>query len=626
MDVLFSRLAIAILLSIANVAAFAGNAEPMVPPALAREATGLSIERPVVEVAGHLLGSGTIILLNREPVILTSSHVLQGDKIASVRLFDQKVIKLPVIKDWPIFDMAVIGLDAKGVDGRPLITHSQKQYLKSIAADGFCNQNDKADKADCLAKTYVNFRTLSELDFEHHVRLVFSENGVTRNVDSLTPQQNAWLLKDIFISGYYGSVFVAPIYLRPGSSGGALFCGKFFCGLITKVSASAEPMTLSITGDNIQAAIESPMPVGEWIATPKGRILKWKNGENTLTTGTVSDNFASAGGELSNGGGELSNGGGELGNGGGELSNGGGELSNGGGSRSKKVSNRYWQMKVKEGFYKSDGPHLYWIYGDRDVETLNPFLETHSSVTLNGAPIAFMDIQQNPPAPEHIFMSASLAIFNYYTNEKHAKAVNSYHSTPEAAKILAFTRKEYPAPVLKFARLYSVDTETHFTLLNNNCNTTAGDNAEALSAEYDRVGYNPTTVQDSPHACLDKWKDYRVDKTGFSVAHPFRVKLDPNLAVDVKFNDEANKEYEVRIDKHLQAISFVSAAGTLNLVPDLSRASSIVMYRDTLGKSPVTAVAIYDTDNINNLSRIFIKTQGRLLEFLTCVPGLNCSR
>ena len=611
----FSRFVFFIFLTLAYaVNAFAATAEPMNAPPVV-EKRGLSIERPVVEVAGQLLGSGTIILLNRKPVILTNSHVLQGNKVASVRLFAPQVVKLPVLMDWPIYDMAVIGLDGKDSNGHSIVTTAQKAYLKSIAADGFCNQADSVDKADCLAKTYVNFRNVPELEFEHHVRLVIAEDGLARDIDSLTPQQNAWLLKDLFISGYFGSVFVAPIYLRPGSSGGALFCNKkYFCGLITKVSASAEPVTLSIPGDNIQAVIESKNSTGfgEWVSGPHGRFLKWKNGDNILTSGTVSDTFSSAGGELTNGGGE--------------LSNGGGELANGGAPIKKKISDRYWQMTVKEGFYRAGQSRLVWTYRNREVETLNPFLETHSSLQLNGIPIAFLDIQQDPPGVADVFMSASLSIFNYYMDKTRAKQITSYHATPEAGKILALTRKDYPVPPLKFARLYSIDSPTHFTLLNNNCNTTAGDNAEALAMEYDRVEANPAFLKDEPPACAHKWEEYAVDQSGFSVAHPFRVRKISNLALNVKFRDETNKEFEVRIDKHLLSISFLSAGEVLKLIPDQTQASASVTYRDSEGKSSVTAVAIYDTENINSLDRIFIRTKGRLLEFLTCVPGLNCSR
>src|SRR5690606_13233195 len=40
----------------------------------------------VVEITGALRGSGVLVLLNDQPVIITNSHILQGRKEARVRL------------------------------------------------------------------------------------------------------------------------------------------------------------------------------------------------------------------------------------------------------------------------------------------------------------------------------------------------------------------------------------------------------------------------------------------------------------------------------------------------------------------------------------------------------------
>ena len=313
----------------------------------------------VVEVLSTLKGSGVIVNLDEEPVIITNSHNLQGLKQAQVTLptRNQKIwdiesnnkrfdvgfsVRASVILDDPYTDFAIL----KFPDG---MSSDVKEVLKLYG-----NLNGNL----CFKNNCPGWRgTDNKLSIT---------NNITAVVDGSFQAVEVVLGPKIKFSD---STIIIPAYTRPGVSGGAFYYNGILSGLVSQVSLSGEAETRAIPFKTIGKILKQ---------TPFQPKAFWRDGALVFNIGDEEIVISSG----TNGGGETGHGGGETGHGGGETGHGGGETGHGGGT---KVN--YLELEVLD----PSGKHL--------VRTWNPFQTRKSSFKVNGRRISYIKVKNKLQLP-----------------------------------------------------------------------------------------------------------------------------------------------------------------------------------------------------------------------------------
>lgn len=213
----------------------------------------------IVAVHSALYGTGTLFLYDLQPVILTSSHLLQGNTTATITLDHQTGVSKALF-DSPADDIALLSVPDT-FDAQTVLS------LKKRTAGAICSKETMQDGRCFLAA----FRSSSGYTDDH---VDFAEGGKSRAVALISPWTASSDL-DFFVSGSYQNILSLPIYLRPGSSGGAYYHNGVFAGLVTEVSASGEALAYAIPIEGIESVIyNGPSRRAKWVRSGSGYHLQ----------------------------------------------------------------------------------------------------------------------------------------------------------------------------------------------------------------------------------------------------------------------------------------------------------------------------------------------------------------
>jgi hypothetical protein len=364
----------------------------------------LSPLNSVVKVLGtSSVGSGTLVSLGGEAVILTNSHILKGEKEAFVSLpeFELNIAlkKYQFFKNTKIAfsGLAKVLLDFPSLDLTVLkLPNIYDNEIAKVISD-LANSNARFCPGCKQISCGDDIKILSD-DSYSGIAAVLDD----KVSDIPLPKLNGYVVgtfnvlrdhPDSFLTSQRWRSMSIALFARPGVSGGALFQFSNFCGIITKVSTSLTAKTYAIPRPAINQLLNesyfnkdfSKIPTAEWLKNQAGKIylrhyFRYEDSQNIEKEVTIDinngdgDRASSAGGSIANGGGSIANGGGSIANGGGSIANGGSELGG--------LSHPF----LKLNFF---GHHR---FGFQQIETANPFHFNDDIMKINNEPVSYISI------------------------------------------------------------------------------------------------------------------------------------------------------------------------------------------------------------------------------------------
>jgi hypothetical protein len=219
-------------------------------------------DQTAVEVVAALKGSGVIVLLDGSPVIITNSHILQGQK--SAKALGEN---LSVLYDYPMNDFAILQIPPQ----------RQGPYLARAQRNGsFCRQLKSCSKGWRPGSGIQNI-----------------ENYIVAFIDGTS---STFPIVPTFKSFEKNSDIRIPVYTRPGVSGGAYYERGKLTGLVTKVSLSGEAFTYAQTFQAIGRILgqrQRSTDEGHWV---RGKLVINHGADRVVL------NSADNGGESGHGG------------------------------------------------------------------------------------------------------------------------------------------------------------------------------------------------------------------------------------------------------------------------------------------------------------------------------------
>jgi hypothetical protein len=301
------------------------------------------------------------------------------------------------------------------------------------------------------------------------------------------PFTEPWFSKpvdDWYDSGAFGDscVKIAPGFPWPGFSGGPVYEGDYFQGshfegIVSKVSASAEPFAVEITASCIKQVLEHGRR-GDWIPTPQGYRVRLQEGHDTIISGPQTGGFESTGGAVTGGGGAVTGGGGAI--------SGGGAITGGGGPGKGYIQIGVENQRIRVIPDPKTGGFQYIPYSEKQNATLiNPSSFKSEGMLLNGREVAFFEVRDQGPEGKTLSLPPLMA--TYVWLERHQPKEVIPHYVDEHPQQQLWSLRVGSAEQLKFARLYREDSPDRYSILNSNCDTQIGDSAQALFPEFDRL-------------------------------------------------------------------------------------------------------------------------------------------
>jgi hypothetical protein len=279
----------------------------------------------IVGVSAGLKGSGTLIQIHTQDGvktrILTNSHVVAGQKEASIQYGDQN-LRATVEKDWPLFDVAVL---APNVDDSTL--------------------NQLADNARLNVHFYPNKKSIKTLYNYGNEKLAilgnyaaFIMNDHPQSIEQMMGLSPFQIVDEEMISGAYDRIYQVPVLLRRGVSGGGYFSNGQMVGMITKISTGGEHFSSFVI------PIEAISKLISNGYNAKGETHFFEQASSLAVSRTIEDGRTvfsiqlegkevkqiGSGKKESNAGGDPGDGGGDPGDGGGDPGDGGGDPGDGG--------------------------------------------------------------------------------------------------------------------------------------------------------------------------------------------------------------------------------------------------------------------------------------------------------
>lgn len=573
----------------------------------------------VLKNNNYLNGSGVLVLVGNEIMVLTNSHNLLGEKKATGLLtdrlfssiskskidvsFNHHLINVPKLEleiakinsfeyDFPLLDFAILTIKNN-------LAEHEMEALKYYAA----KNAQICPKGLGQCDTVINY-----LSNTNHP-LVNSVNS-TSFIEGEDHQ--TFLIKgfeviksnDTYVSGYYNYVYLIPNISIRGVSGGGFYQNSRFTGLVTRISTALEALTVAIPIDEIVRSLWSfenkKIPfISNWdfilnaqMGTPEP-ILKVKlinsNGKIILVESGINKELMSPASSV-----ETISSGGETGS---STSSSGGETG------SSKMDNEIKLWKIRD-----LNPVGYYHKENNITVVENPF-----SFSLNQSWLKVNGEMQNtsylPTAAKFIFHLLN-------GSESHVAKSNK--------------------PIFKFARIYRKMDDQSFSMNTLACDNRVNDGAFALDPKFHLAPvYSTNVCKDLKKQFLDK----DLDQEGYYQRFPLASKPFENLESNEILNLKiirAPKNPEnliLKMEKFEENIK-------INLIwPEAREAKeeNLLLTKDTgsrklylsnkvIKKQSSRALIIYDSDDLKEISRVFIETPYTVIEVLTCTPGEDCVR
>ncbi len=558
----------------------------------------------VLEVRGkHFRGNGVFIVVatpkGDRPMILTNSHLLEGEKNAEINWYGHLVYQnepfpnyiwlkledsVAVNFDSPDNDIALLSLPSS-------LTKDEQKYFMEL---GYLNARfyrKGVDQPNKKLALYAN-------------RVAVQIDGKRSILENIEPWR-AVLLPDQYISGLFEQVFSIPVYGRHGISGGAFYEFGKFSGLVTKVDLSVSPYVYAIPVSEIAKVFISDyfnpnthsQSQGSWKMSPEGVLsLEIKIHEDVILASTHLGGLGTAGGELGNGGGEIGNGGGELGNGGDD-------------------GVKYWELEISD------------IYNyKRKIVTANPFSLKPQSLRINDKKIAYFEVK-DPIRPEFpILVAPTSAKYIWNLNHPHqAPPMQIVYSDVNSRKKV-LERRSMRFNFSEYARVYKKTKAGHYEHLSINFDTFTGDHAQALFPSGDltrgsKVDWIYQITKMPSEAPQTKPGEY-------FPGYPFRARENLEMFLDVIERDQSLKiEVPCNLSRSvlITNLSDGSEPIALNSVSDPEEITQIFRSEKKEHKG-YQAALIFRNEDLGKLERIFVETPTHLYEFPACHPGEDCIR
>jgi hypothetical protein len=249
----------------------------------------------VVEVHASVKGSGLLVFKDGKLIIVTNSHNLQGKKSALITLPERYVNHylneryIPndgilgfqgmaqVLYDFPLSDIAILSFPEEK------LTEEQRFVIEKYAlANGVFTEKDGWVPG-----------VSSSLNHEAVTAVL---QGKPTTIEASRNAKGS-LIKDTFISGDESLIWAAPIYAKPGVSGGGYYKEGILVGLVTKISLAGEAVTLATPFSKIASLLYSPNK-NETQVFWKDGLMVYKAKDKTITINPLGNGWLGNGGDL----------------------------------------------------------------------------------------------------------------------------------------------------------------------------------------------------------------------------------------------------------------------------------------------------------------------------------------
>ena len=301
---------------------------------------------PIVEVKStHFAGTGTLFMIEGEPHVLTSSHVIfntpkiqvvdQASSIIKVRLaelnksaFIGYVIPkydLPVelIHDDPLADFSILKVNLKKDESKlsSLVYYWSSQSF-SISKEGKLKLVKNIDWNLPLSNGLIGMG--DEISFNPELSTKLFKAVLT----PIVAPYNIEIEPDTVISGLFEEQIRIPTFAKPGMSGSIIVKDNKLIGIVSKVLLDGGPMAYGVKLQDIAKRFGQVQRYQQEVKLVRDATAYWHKVENKMVLQFYGGNGywfrqplrslteTMAGGDLTNGGGDLTNGGGDLINGG----------------------------------------------------------------------------------------------------------------------------------------------------------------------------------------------------------------------------------------------------------------------------------------------------------------------
>lgn len=388
----------------------------------------------VVGVNGKMRGTGTVIFVDDQVLVLTNSHLIQGatdilvevpsqelsvidvgsSRLRKINVNEDRYLKARLVFDDPILDFSLLSIN-------DVFSENTKISLNiSAHRNGrICTGKLK----DCQPGFYSYVPSFGFRDNQ----IVAMIDGRPKNI-SLVLGGTVGLEEDLFIAGQSGKVRTIPAYTRPGVSGGAFYLNGRLDSLVTKVSYSMNPLVvatpLSKIADRLSGKLNSPY--AEWIQSKGKSRLRIALGKDTIEVFSQGIGIGNAGD------------GGTTGNGGDQ----GGTTGNGGEKTGEDIKTNPNSKYIK--IWQST------TFGNTAI-VLNPFWQESHAVTVNGKDVQVIEVIDTLDSSNKFFQSPTLAnILFYYHHSHRYKVTYHYPDSLVYQKTVLPKRDQIDQQVLKF--------------------------------------------------------------------------------------------------------------------------------------------------------------------------------
>lgn len=531
-------------------------------------------KQSVVEVLGTLQGSGLLVMLDQEPVVITNSHVLQGRNKARVRIAPRQIsviateaeegrfsrggfrqfsmdLELTVTKDFPYTDFAILSFPST-------ITKLEKDILWYYAAKngGFCLNLPRCKKG---------YHYPQKHDDESKDSIVAVLGGKPTSLNIVT---NKYATSYQVNTTFVPDEFTIPVYARPGVSGGGYYQQGILQGLVTKVSLIGQPLTIATSMKKIGEVLVKSQEIDKnthW--SDDGRlVIQYENQEIIFRTGP---------------------------NAGGETGHGGGETGHGGDGQ----TSQYWNLEVPD------------ASGENKITTWNPMYQRHSSFHINGEEAFLFRINKKLVIP---------TFEKYLTHKKKDVLLRN----KENLAILDAERVKAPfemnqARYFIFDRakdLYSIERLYYWPSPFSEKEFYSNDQTSLFpGAQFILPDQNGKWHKEAKHFFPANGK--KPNAEGYYENVAFSAKRTKGLLLDIIFSpiDTENEKYTIKANADLQSVRVTHANQEYLLKRTELRSPGAVLFEST--DKSMKVIYAYDSENLTAVERVFIQLPNYLLEF-----------
>ena len=530
----------------------------------------------VVEVLGNSRGSGVLVIMDGNIVIVTNSHNLQGKSSAMINLpvrFVHYFILQPiqmkstnlrfqgmskVMYDFPLSDVAI--LEFPEVSMRPEDRAMIYQYAYS---NGVLSAKKGWEPGN------------RSIGFGDTVSAVLQ--GQASSIKALEGYKGS-SVPDRFISGDDKSIWAIPIYGKPGFSGGAYYRSGVLAGLVTKINLAGEPVAFATPFSKVAKLIYTPNDFEKNFSW-ENELMIYRNNDRVVSVNPLGNGWFGNGGDLL------------------EVDD----------TISGDNNPNYWRLEVHTAFT------------NRIVTTWDPFAYRPGHFKVNDENVGFIRVKGKTKNSD-LFSIPSLASFLY--SERKGEKQTFMRTTPLNLAVLKearLTRKNN----INYGRLYTRDYKDNaykiYNLRYSNVNGAQllkpmSDKRWAPKEKYNRWS--------GPKPILEMDADVVVDNEGYFSNIPFSTKISDKNIFDVKVPGSFLKT---------QSMVYLSAPNDLSQVVlriGKGNESSEIILKPVEFNSPNSLVFksddgahrviyMYANNDLTKLCKIYFETENTLMEFWT---------